>query len=157
VPDAASLPRLSQAYPTPFASAAGAVLVCMATLSKWPPPLMLNEKNWSVVRRLVGYARLEPLALPALERLHRLAREYMNFLHPVCKACQPHAGRATVVRHCDRGHTPYQRLLAGKVLPDLAAPCRAPVTRSAISSEPCALPRGVPQRGAGRCVPRVQR
>ena len=84
MPDAASLPRLSQAYPTPFASAAGAVLVCMATLSKWPPPLMLNEKNWSVVRRLVGYARLEPLALPALERLHRLAREYMNFLHPVC-------------------------------------------------------------------------
>jgi len=44
-----------------------------------------SKKNWAVVRRLVGYDRLELPALPALEHIHDLARDYVNFLHPVRK------------------------------------------------------------------------
>ena len=36
-----------------------------------------------MVRRLVGYQRLEAPALAALERVDDLARDYVNFLHPV--------------------------------------------------------------------------
>jgi hypothetical protein len=45
----------------------------------------IEQKNWAVVRRLVGYDRLELPALPALERIHDLARDYVNFLHPLRK------------------------------------------------------------------------
>src|SRR5437868_2454852 len=34
----------------------------------------VEQKNWAVVRRLVGYQRLEAAALPALEHVHDLAR-----------------------------------------------------------------------------------
>jgi hypothetical protein len=47
--------------------------------------MMPSKKNWAVVRRFVGYDRLELPALPALERIHDLARDYVNFLHPVRK------------------------------------------------------------------------
>jgi hypothetical protein len=45
----------------------------------------VEQKNWAVVRRLVGYDRLELPALPALERIHDLAYDYINFLRPVRK------------------------------------------------------------------------
>jgi hypothetical protein len=45
----------------------------------------IEQKNWAVVRRLVGYDRLELPALAALGRIHDLARDYVNFLHPVRK------------------------------------------------------------------------
>jgi len=32
--------------------------------------MMPSKKNWSVVRRLVGYARFEPEALPVLNSLY---------------------------------------------------------------------------------------
>jgi hypothetical protein len=38
----------------------------------------VEQKNWAVVRRLVGYDRLELPALPALERIHDLARDYRD-------------------------------------------------------------------------------
>jgi hypothetical protein len=41
----------------------------------------IEQKNWAVVRRLVGYDRLELPALAALGRIHDLARDYVNFLH----------------------------------------------------------------------------
>jgi Integrase core domain len=40
----------------------------------------IEQKNWADVRRLVGYDRLELPALPALERIHDLARDDVNFL-----------------------------------------------------------------------------
>src|SRR6202171_6124535 len=40
----------------------------------------VEQKNWSVVRRLVGYARFEQDALPALNAVYTLAGGYVNFL-----------------------------------------------------------------------------
>ncbi|MBV9168548.1 MAG: transposase, partial [Chloroflexi bacterium] len=79
----------------------------------------VEQKNWAVVRRLVGYARLEPLALPALERLHALTRDYVNFLHPVRKLISRQRIGARIVRRYDRAQTPYRRLLASNALSEV--------------------------------------
>jgi len=70
-----------------------------------------------VVRRLVGYARLEAPALAALERIHDLARDYVNFLHPVRKLQEKVRHGSRITRRYDTAQTPYRRLLASGVLP----------------------------------------
>jgi len=70
-----------------------------------------------VVRRLVGYQRLEAPALAALERVHELARDYVNFLHPVRKLSEKVRHGARITRRYDVAQTPYRRLVAARVLP----------------------------------------
>jgi hypothetical protein len=77
----------------------------------------VEQKNWAVVRRLVGYARLESPALAALEHVHELARDYVNFLHPVRKLREKVRIGARITRRYDTAQTPYRRLLASGVLP----------------------------------------
>jgi Integrase core domain len=76
----------------------------------------VEQKNWAVVRRLVGYDRLEMPALPALERIHDLARDYINFLHPVRKLVSKTRTGPRVTRRYDIAQTPYHRLLDSGVL-----------------------------------------
>lgn len=76
----------------------------------------VEQKNWAVVRRLVGYDRLEWPALPALERIHDLARDYINFLHPVRKLVSKTRTGPRVTRRYDVAQTPYHRLLDSGVL-----------------------------------------
>src|SRR5260370_11490104 len=76
----------------------------------------VEQKNWAVVRRLVGYARLEAPALAALERIHDLARDYVNFLHPVRKLQEKVRHGSRITRRYDTAQTPYRRLLASAVL-----------------------------------------
>jgi hypothetical protein len=64
-----------------------------------------------VVRRLVGYDRLELPALPALERIHDLARDYVNFLHPVRKLVSKTRTGPRVTRRYDMAQTPFHRLV----------------------------------------------
>lgn len=86
----------------------------------------VEQKNWSVVRRLGGYDRLELRALPALERVHDLARDYVNFLHPVRKLVQKTRHGARVHRQYDAAQTPYRRLLAsGSLGPEATATLEA--------------------------------
>jgi hypothetical protein len=80
----------------------------------------VEQKNWAVVRRLVGYQRLEAPALAALERVHELARDYVNFLHPVRKLTEKVRLGARVTRRYDTAQTPYRRLLASGVLSEAA-------------------------------------
>jgi hypothetical protein len=76
----------------------------------------VEQKNWAVVRRLVGYDRLELPALPALERIHDLARDYVNFLHPVRKLVSKTRTGPRVTRRYDAAQTPFHRLLESGVL-----------------------------------------
>jgi hypothetical protein len=76
----------------------------------------VEQKNWAVVRRLVGYQRLEAPALAALERVHELSRDYVNFLHPVRKLTEKVRRGARITRRYDSAQTPYRRLLAAGVL-----------------------------------------
>jgi Integrase core domain len=81
----------------------------------------VEQKNWAVVRRLVGYQRLEAPALAALERVHELARGYVNFLHPVRRLTEKVRHGARITRRYDTAQTPYRRLLASGTLTKRAA------------------------------------
>lgn len=72
----------------------------------------IEQKNWSVVRRLVGYARFEAGALPTLEALYAVARDHVNYLQPVRKLVTKDRDGAKVRRQYDAAQTPYQRVLA---------------------------------------------
>ena len=72
----------------------------------------IEQKNGAVVRRLVGYGRLEgAVATAALGKLHEVARLYVNFFQPSFKQkSKTHAG-AKVTKNCHVPATPYERLL----------------------------------------------
>jgi hypothetical protein len=72
----------------------------------------IEQKNWSVVRRLVGYARFEQDALTALNAVYSLAEDYVNFLQPVLKLVEKTRDGPRVHRRYDTAQTPYRRLLS---------------------------------------------
>jgi hypothetical protein len=77
----------------------------------------VEQKNWSVVRRLVGYDRYATqAALRALDNLYTVVRLHVNFFQPICKlvSCQRQGAKA--IKQFDRAQTPYQRLLASGAL-----------------------------------------
>jgi Integrase core domain len=76
----------------------------------------VEQKNWAVVRRLVGYDRLESPALAALERIHDLDGDYINFLHPVRKLVSKTHSGPRVTRRYNLARTPFHRLLDSGVL-----------------------------------------
>ena len=69
----------------------------------------------------MGYQRLEAPALPALEHVHDLARDYVNFLHPVRRLTDKVRLGARVTRRYDTAQTPYRRLVASSCLSHKAA------------------------------------
>jgi len=77
----------------------------------------VEQKNWSVPRRLAGYDRYcSKAAYEALERLYELVRLYVNFFQPVRKLVGKERVGAKVKKRFDEAQTPYQRLLAAGVL-----------------------------------------
>jgi len=77
----------------------------------------VEQKNWSVVRRLVGYDRYNSRsALEALNRVYDLTRLYVNFFQPVMKLVSKTRHGAKVHKVYDVARTPYQRLLEAGVL-----------------------------------------
>ena len=77
----------------------------------------VEQKNWTAVRRLVGYDRYASrAALEHLQEVHRLASLYLNFFQPVRKMVHKSRQGARVHRIYDTARTPYQRLLTWDVL-----------------------------------------
>jgi hypothetical protein len=77
----------------------------------------VEQKNWSVVRRLVGYDRYNSrAALEVLNRVYELLRLYVNFFQPVMKLVAKSRQGAKVHKIYDTARTPYQRLLESGVL-----------------------------------------
>ena len=77
----------------------------------------VEQKNWSVVRRLVGYDRYHSQqALDQFNRLYSLVERYVNFFQPVMQLQEKHRQGARVRKVYDRARTPYQRLLERDVL-----------------------------------------
>jgi hypothetical protein len=80
----------------------------------------VEQKNWSVVRRLVGYDRYSSrAALEALNRVYDLLRLYVNFFQPVMKLVSKRRHGARVHKVYDRAQTPYQRLQKAGVLTEV--------------------------------------
>ncbi len=72
----------------------------------------VEQKNWSVVRRLIGYDRYSShAALEALDRVYDGLRLYVNFFQPVMKLVAKTRHGAKVHKVYDTAQTPYQRLL----------------------------------------------
>lgn len=73
----------------------------------------VEQKNWSVVRRAVGYYRYDQdEELKTLAELYRHLRLYTNFFLPSQKLVEKTRVGAKVKKRHDTARTPYQRLMA---------------------------------------------
>lgn len=73
----------------------------------------MEEKNGSVIRRMVGYDRYEGArAYIALGALYEKLRMYVNFFQPSMKLLSKERVGAKVKKKYDKAKTPYQRVLA---------------------------------------------
>ena len=76
----------------------------------------VEQKNWSVVRRVIGYDRFtSKAAFEALGDVYTLLRLYVNFFQPVLKLVGKSRQGAKVHKVYDAAQTPYQRLLKSGV------------------------------------------
>jgi hypothetical protein len=81
----------------------------------------VEQKNWSVVRRNVGYARFDtPEELEVMNGLYAALREHTNFFMPSAKLVSKTRDGAKVVKRYDAPATPYQRALASPDISDAA-------------------------------------
>jgi hypothetical protein len=77
----------------------------------------VEQKNWTVVRRVIGYDRFSSrAAFEVLESVYTLLRLYVNFFQPVSKLVKKSRQGAKVHKVYDTAQTPYQRLLRSGVL-----------------------------------------
>jgi hypothetical protein len=73
----------------------------------------VEEKNGSVVRRLVGYDRYEGMdACRALTALYGVLHLYVNFFQPSVKLLSKERKEGRTTKRYDKAQTPYQRVLS---------------------------------------------
>lgn len=72
----------------------------------------VEQKNYTVVRRAVGYLRYEtPRQLVLLNQLYLGLRPYTNFFQPVVKLLEKTRTGSRVYKRYEPARTPYRRLL----------------------------------------------
>jgi hypothetical protein len=73
----------------------------------------VEQRNWTVVRQIIGYARYEsPEALKRLASIYEDLRLFVNFFQPVMKLTHKTRIGSKVRKTYDTAQTPYQRILA---------------------------------------------
>ena len=84
----------------------------------------VEQKNWTVVRQHIGYARYEGAEeCRLLQSVHRWLRLHINFFQPSMKLIYKERDKenaAKVHKKYDQARTPYQRLIASKILDETA-------------------------------------
>lgn len=101
----------------------------------------VEEKNWSVVRKAVGYHRYDtPAEQDLLNRLYGLLRLQNNFFSPSQKLIAKHRHGAKVTKRYDTAQTPYQRVLAD---PNVTKTAKAALTRQYKKLNPAQLRREI--------------
>jgi hypothetical protein len=99
----------------------------------------VEQKNWSVVRRLVGYDRYESReALAALQSVYEPLRLWTNHWQPTLKLVGKERDGARVRKRYDTAVTPYRRVLATV---DLVAAAREHLDAEHAASGPVTLRR----------------
>jgi hypothetical protein len=79
----------------------------------------VEQKNGAIVRRLVGYQRLEGLAAAeALTRLYAASRLFVNFFQPSFKLATKTRSGARVIKRYHAPETPCSLLLSSDAVPD---------------------------------------
>lgn len=77
----------------------------------------VEQKNYTTLRRFVGYARYETEdQLQLIQELLRLVEAYVNFFQPSFKLKSKQRVGAKVKKQYHRAKTPYQRLLESNTL-----------------------------------------
>jgi hypothetical protein len=101
----------------------------------------VEQKNWSVVRRFVGYARYDTdQACALLGKLDAALSEYLNFFIPSMKLLEKVREGGRVHKRYDRAQTPLARALAS---PDIPSEIKLALRERAASLNPAALMRTI--------------
>lgn len=101
----------------------------------------VEQKNWSVVRRLAGYGRYDtPRQVALLNRLYSVWRLYVNFFLPVMKLKAKVREGSKTKRIYDEPQTPYARVLAS---PDVSARVKAKLRKQYATLDVVALKREI--------------
>ncbi len=75
----------------------------------------VEQKNWTHVRKVVGYRRYDTTKqMSLLNRIYEVARLYQNFFQPVIKLVSKTRIKGKIHRKYDQPRTPYERLLESK-------------------------------------------
>lgn len=78
----------------------------------------IEQKNWDVVRKMIGYGRFDTHAqLDIINGIHRLLAFYQNYFQPSRKLVSKKRIGARVTKHYDIAATPAQRIHARKDTP----------------------------------------
>jgi len=97
----------------------------------------VEQKNGSIVRKLVGYGRLQGLtATAALRRLYEASRVYINFFQPSFKLKSKERRGARVHKTYNFPETPYARLMKRE---DTASETKEMLKRQMESLDPVLL------------------
>ena len=97
----------------------------------------VEEKNGSIVRRLVGYDRFERRpAWLAMSELYRYLRQYINFFQPSMKLASKRRQGAKVTKKYHVAKTPYQRILLGD---DISESVKAELEQQYFDLDPICL------------------
>jgi hypothetical protein len=101
----------------------------------------IEQKNWSVVRRLVGYDRYNSdRALTHMNALYEDLRLYVNFFQPSMKLVAKRRVDSKVRKTYDSAQTPYQRVLRS---PDVDDACKESLRRIYLGLNPVVLRRRI--------------
>lgn len=104
----------------------------------------VEQKNWTAVRQVVGYDRLEgEAACAALTALYLPLRIYLNFFQPVMVLSEKHRDGAKVTKRYEPAKTPYQRVLDA---PEVAEEVKARLRQIYPTLNPAALLRQIETR-----------
>lgn len=101
----------------------------------------IEQKNYTVVRRYVGYARYDTeAAQKLLNEMYGYLRLYVNFFQPVMKLIQKTRIGSKVRKKYDKPQTPYQRVLASLLVPETM---KQPLREQYAQLNPAALRRKI--------------
>jgi hypothetical protein len=103
----------------------------------------IEQKNWTHVRKLVGWDRYDTVAAQqALNALYADLRIFQNLFHPSMKLQRKERRGSRLLRHYDRPRTPFERVRAGaEVDPEKVAHLERVLART----DPFALAQRVAQ------------
>lgn len=80
----------------------------------------IEQKNYTIVRRYVGYARYDTeIAQKLMNEMYGHLRLYVNFFLPVMKLIQKTRVGSKVSKKYDEPQTPYQRVLVSPFVPEI--------------------------------------
>ncbi len=101
----------------------------------------VEQKNYSVVRRAVGYLRYDTeKELKTINRLYAILRLYTNFFQPSMKLIEKTRTGSKVTKKYSKPATPYQRIIQSN---DISESVKASIMKEYEQLNPAALKREI--------------